>query len=170
MEAATDSHLELEGNWGNLSLAEAKIDQENKDQEEDEWDEQGYVMEGEELDDIYGDDELEELEGEELEASLKLAMENQLERIEQSKENHQPTPYEAIMQGASASEWKKAESKRGFGYNGPPAARTEREHTVSRRQEKLKRSTKRSEKGEFNHLESMNAITHPSAKDHLLSS
>jgi hypothetical protein len=32
-------------------------------------------MEGEELDDIYGDDELEELEGEELEASLKLAME-----------------------------------------------------------------------------------------------
>jgi hypothetical protein len=69
VEAATDSHLELD-----------------KDQEEDEWDEQGYVMEGEELDDIYGDDELEELEGEELEASLKLAMKNQLERIEQSNE------------------------------------------------------------------------------------
>jgi len=111
VETATDLHLVLD-----------------KNQEEDEWDEQGYVMEGEELDDIYGDDELEELEGEELEASLKLAMENQLERIEQSNESYQPTPYESIMQGASASEWKKAESKRGFGYSGPPAARTEREH------------------------------------------
>ena len=79
VEAATDSHLELE-DWGSLNLAKAMIDH----QKEDEWDEQGYVMEGEELDDIYGDDELEELEGEELEASLKLAMETQLERIEQS--------------------------------------------------------------------------------------
>jgi hypothetical protein len=70
-----------EGDWGCLNLEEAKIDQENKDQEWDEWDEQGYVMEGEELDDIYGDDELEELEGEELKASLKLAMENQLKRV-----------------------------------------------------------------------------------------
>ena len=95
VEAATDSHLQL-----------------NKDQEKDEWDEQGYVMEGEELDDIYGDDELEKLEGEELEASLKLAMENQLERIEQSNESYQPTPYESIMQGASASEWKDAEGKK----------------------------------------------------------
>ena len=69
------------------------------------------------------DDELEELE-----ASLKLAMKNQLERIEQSNESYQPISYESIMQGASASEWKETESKRGFGYSGPPAARTEREH------------------------------------------
>jgi len=128
VKAATDSHLELEEDWGN------EFDQENKDQEEDAWDEQGYVMEGEELEDIYGDDELEELEGQELEASLKLAMENQLKRIEQSSENYQSTPYEAIMQGASASEWKKAESKRGFGYRGPPAARTEREHRQKARE------------------------------------
>ena len=40
------------------------------------------------------DDELEELE---LEVSLKLAMKNQLERIEQSNESYQPTPYESIM-------------------------------------------------------------------------
>jgi hypothetical protein len=131
VEAATDSHLELEGDWGCLNLEEAKIDQENKDQEWDEWDEQGYVMEGEELDVIYGDDELEELEGEELKASLKLAMENQLKRVGQSNE---PTPYETIMQGASASEWKKAESKRGLGYSGPPAARTEREHRQKARE------------------------------------
>ena len=39
--------------------------------EEDE-DEQGYVREGEELEDIYEDDELSELEGEELEKTLKL--------------------------------------------------------------------------------------------------
>jgi hypothetical protein len=134
VEAAIDSHLELEEDWGNLNLAEVKFDRENKDQEEDAWDEQGYVMEGEELEDIYGDDELEELEGEELEVSLKLAMENQLKRIEQSSENYQPTPYEAIMQGASASEWKKAESKSGFGYGGPPAARTEREHRQKARE------------------------------------
>ena len=40
------------------------------------------------------DDELEELE---LEVSLKLAMKNQLERIEQSHEGYQPTPYESII-------------------------------------------------------------------------
>jgi hypothetical protein len=88
VEAATDSYLKLE-DWGNLNLAKAMIDQENKDQKEDEWDEQGYVMEGEELDNIYEDDELEELEGEELEASLKLAIETQLERIEQSNVWHE---------------------------------------------------------------------------------
>jgi hypothetical protein len=43
------------------------------------------------------DDKLEELEREELEASLKLAMKNQLERIEQSNESYQPTLYESIM-------------------------------------------------------------------------
>jgi hypothetical protein len=80
---------------------------------------------------LNGDDELEELEGEELKASLKLAMENQLKRVGQSNE---PTPYETIMQGASASEWKKAESKRGLGYSGPPAARTEREHRQKARE------------------------------------
>lgn len=56
---------------------------------------------GEELDDIYKDDELEELEGEELKAGLKLVIENQLKRVQQRNEL---TPYETIMQGASASE------------------------------------------------------------------
>ena len=70
VQATIDSHLEMEGDW-------ARIDQESNDQEEDEWDEQGHVMEEEELDDIYKDDELEELEGEELKAGLKLVMENQ---------------------------------------------------------------------------------------------
>ena len=94
VQAAIDSHLEMEGDW-------AGIDQENNDQEEEDWDEQGHVMEGEELYDIYKDDELEELEGEELKAGLKLVMENQLKRIQQRNEL---TPYETIMWGASASE------------------------------------------------------------------
>ena len=90
-------------------------------------DEQGYVREGEELEDIYEDDELSELEGEELEKTLKLVMENQMERMEQRKKQ-ELTPYEIVMQGASTSVWKKAESKRTLGYSGPPAVRTVREH------------------------------------------
>ena len=91
-------------------------------------DEQGYVREGEELEDIYEDEELSELEGEDLEKSLKLVMENQMERMEQRKREQELTPYETVMQGASTSVWKKAESKRALGYSGPPAVRTAREH------------------------------------------
>ena len=54
-------------------------------------DEQGYVREGEELEDIYEDDELLELEGEELEKTLKLVMENQMERMEQRKKQDKPS-------------------------------------------------------------------------------
>ena len=56
--------------------------------------------------------------------------------------------------------------KRGLGYSGPLAARTERENRQKAKEaEKL---MKRSEKGEFSHLESVNLITHPSTTDHLL--
>ena len=82
---------------------------------------------GEELEDMYEDDELSELEDEELEKTLKLVMENQMERMEQRKKQ-ELTPYEIVMQGASTSVWKKAESKRTLGYSGPPAVRTVREH------------------------------------------
>ena len=91
-------------------------------------DEQRYVREGEELEDIYEDDQLSELEGEDLEKTVKLVMENQMERIEQRKREQELTPYETVMQGASTSVWKKAESKRALGYSGPPAVRTAREH------------------------------------------
>ena len=110
------SPLGLEGS----SESEAKIDE----------DEQGYVREGEELEDIYEDDELSELEGEELEKSLKLVMENWMERMEQRKREKELTSYETVMQGASTSVWKKAESKRVLGYRGPLAARTAREHSL----------------------------------------
>ena len=55
---------------------------------------------GEELEDMYEDDELSELEDEELEKTLKLVMENQLERMDQRKKQ-ELTPYEIVMQGAS---------------------------------------------------------------------
>ena len=108
---------------------EAEIDQYFEDE-----DEQGYIREGEELEDIYEDDELSEMEGEELEKSLKLVMEDQMERMEQRKRDQELTSYETVMQGASASDWKKAESKRGLRYSSPPAARTEREHRQKARE------------------------------------
>jgi hypothetical protein len=123
LEGPKNSPLGLARSWDQLDLSEAKIDQYFEDE-----DEQGYVREGEELEDIYEDDELSEMEGEELEKSLKLVMEDQMERMEQRKRDQELTSYETVMQGASASDWKKAESKRGLGYSGPPAARTEREH------------------------------------------
>ena len=63
----------MEGSWDQLNLSEAEIDQYFEDA-----DEQGYVREGEELEDIYEDDELSEMEGEELQKSLKLVMEGQM--------------------------------------------------------------------------------------------
>lgn len=84
-------------------------------------------MSGKNLEDIY-EDELSELEGEELQQSLRLVMEDQMGRVEQRKKDQGLTPYETVLQGASAADWKKAEYKRGLGYSGPPAARTEREH------------------------------------------
>ena len=42
--------------------------------------------------------------------------------------------------------------------------------SIGRRPEKLKILIKRSEKGEFSHLESVNLTTHPSTTDHLLGS
>ena len=106
-------------------VSEAKINQYFESEDEDE---QGYIRQGEELEDIYGDDELSELEGDELERSLKLMMEDQMERIEKRKRDQELTPYETVMQGTLASDWKMAESKRSLAYSGPPAAWTQREH------------------------------------------
>ena len=131
LEGPRDSPMGLEGSWDHLDLSEAKIDQYFEFEDEDE---QGYVREREELEGIYEDSELSELEGEELEKSLKLVMEDEMERVEQRKRDQELTPYETVMQGASASDWKKAESKRGLGYSGPPAARTEREHRQKERE------------------------------------
>ena len=75
-----------------MDLSEAKIDQYFEDE-----DEQGYVREEEELEDIYEDDELSEIEGEELQRSLKLVMEGQMERMEKRKWDQELTSYETVM-------------------------------------------------------------------------
>ena len=82
----------MEGSWDQLNLSEAKIDQYFEDE-----DEQGYVREEEELEDIYEDDELSEMEGEELQKSLKLVMEGQMERMEKRKWDQKLTSYETVM-------------------------------------------------------------------------
>ncbi|KIM76461.1 hypothetical protein PILCRDRAFT_826237, partial [Piloderma croceum F 1598] len=61
------SPMGLEGSWDHLNLSEVKIDQYFEFEDEDEY---GHVREGEELEDIYEDGELSELEREELEKSL----------------------------------------------------------------------------------------------------
>ena len=86
LEGPRDSPWSI-GIWDHLDLSKAKIDQYFEDE-----DEQGYVREGEELEDIYEDDELSELEGEELEKSLKLVMEDQMQRMEQRKRDQELTP------------------------------------------------------------------------------
>ena len=117
----------LEGSWDKLDPSEVKIDQYFEDE-----DEQGYVREGEKLEDIYEDNELSEMEGDELQKSLKLVMEGQMKRMEQRMRDQELTSYETVMQGACASDWKKAESKRGLGYSGPPVVRTKRAQTESK--------------------------------------
>jgi hypothetical protein len=138
LEGPRDSPMGLEGSWDHLDLSEAKINLYFEFEDEDE---QGYVREGEELEDIYEDGELSELEGEELEKSLKLVMEDEMERMEQRKRDQELTPYETVMQGASASDWRKAESKRGLGtvVLQLPGQR----ESTGRRQGRLKRPTKR---------------------------
>ena len=79
------SPMGLEGSWDHLDLSEAKIDQYFEFEHEHE---HGYVREGEELEDIYEDGELSKLEREELEKSLKLVMEDEMERMEQRKRTH----------------------------------------------------------------------------------
>lgn len=128
VQAAIDSHLEMEGDW-------AGIDQDNNDQEEEDWDEQGHVMEGEESYDIYKDDELEELEGEELKAGLKLVMENQLKRIQQRNELK---PLCGVLQHLS----RRRQSQRGVWVtvvSWPPGQKG----SIGRRSEKLKFLIKR---------------------------
>lgn len=138
LEGPRDSPLGSETGW---DVSEAKINQYFESEDEDE---QGYIRQGEELEDIYGDDELSELEGDELERSLKLVMEDQMERIEKRKRDQELTPYETVMQGASASDWKMAESKRSLGYSGPPAARTQREHRQkARKAEEINREIRK---------------------------
>ena len=54
--------------------------------------------------DGYGDHELSELEGEELQDSLRVRMEGEIEELERL-DTPQPTAYAGIMQGISTHKW-----------------------------------------------------------------
>jgi len=70
------------------------------------------------------EDEIDELEGEELIESLRKEIEHEISLLKELD----PTPYEKISQvNLTTKEWKKAEKKRGFGYNGR-AEKTQRTH------------------------------------------
>ena len=92
--------LGLETGW---DVSEAKINQYFESEDEHE---HGYIRQGEKLEHIYRDDELSELEGDKLERSLKLVMEDQMERIEKRKRDQELTPYETVMQGAVKKYWR----------------------------------------------------------------
>ncbi|KAH8976853.1 hypothetical protein EDB86DRAFT_3094060 [Lactarius hatsudake] len=65
-----------------------------------------------------GGGDLEVLEGEDLLDGLR----NKLELLQQElKDLEKPTPYEHVLRKTTAKEWKKAEAKRGLGYNGQSA-------------------------------------------------
>ncbi|KAH9018306.1 hypothetical protein EDB84DRAFT_1626781 [Lactarius hengduanensis] len=67
-----------------------------------------------------GGGDLEDLEGEDLLDGLR----NELELLQQElKDLEKPTPYEHVLRKTTAKEWKKAEAKRGLGYNGQSARR-----------------------------------------------
>ncbi|KAH9068309.1 hypothetical protein EDB83DRAFT_2375613 [Lactarius deliciosus] len=67
-----------------------------------------------------GGGDLEVLEGEDLLDGLR----NELELLQQElKDLEKPTPYEHVLRKTTAKEWKKAEAKRGLGYNGQSARR-----------------------------------------------
>ena len=87
-------------------------------------DEQGYLREGEDLNDIYSDDKQEELDDDKL---LRLLLEKGLKKREQ--QSQQPLiAYQSLLQPPSVEQWKKAEQRRGMGYSAPLAKRTVREH------------------------------------------
>ena len=58
------------------------------------------------------DFDLEELEGQDLVEGLKKYWEQELQLLTQQ------TPYELLLQKKTSRDWKTAEAKRGFGYNG----------------------------------------------------
>ncbi|KAH9039650.1 hypothetical protein EDB85DRAFT_2181181 [Lactarius pseudohatsudake] len=80
-----------------------------------------------------GGGELEDLEGEDLLDGLR----NEWELLQQELESlEEPTPYKHLLGKTMAKEWKKAEAKRGLGYNGQ-SARRKREITQQLREKEV---------------------------------
>lgn len=78
------------------------------------------------------EDDIIEMEGPELVESLNKKFMEELETLEAAARSQKPTAYENIMQRHTKKDWEKAESNRGFGYNGL-SSRTKRRHNQDAR-------------------------------------
>jgi hypothetical protein len=81
----------------------------------------------EDEDGYHTDDDLSELEGGELEESLKRQREDESQDV-----------FHTLMRDVSQKEWKKAESKRSMGYGNKSSDRTERWRRQKEREKKMK--------------------------------
>lgn len=97
------------------------------DSDSDHFDNMEWEMENSE-------DEIDELEGEELIESLRKEIEHEINMLNLKLDPSHPTPYEKISEvNLTTNEWKKAEKKCGFGYNGR-AEKTQRTHRQQARE------------------------------------
>ncbi|KAI9456573.1 hypothetical protein BJY52DRAFT_1224236 [Lactarius psammicola] len=108
-----DSDIECTGWTGGVNYVPSDTDTDDEGWKETDLDGEGV---GSDEDD---NRDLEDLEGEELLDGLRNKWELQQELEDLAK----PTPYKHVMKKTIAKEWKKAEAKRGLGYNGQSAWR-----------------------------------------------
>jgi len=118
---------------GNNEKEQCSLTVDREDQSQD-LDAAGDTQEGDGYDE---DDVLSELEGEELQESLRKEMETELQVVEQNKVDLAPDPgstaYDILMRDLPGGQWKAAESNRHLGYNGN-AKRTKRRHRQEARE------------------------------------
>ncbi|KAH9014352.1 hypothetical protein EDB83DRAFT_2529309 [Lactarius deliciosus] len=106
--------IECTGWTGGVNYVPSDTDSNSDDED---WKETDLDDESDSAD---GGGELEGLEGEDLLDGLQNEWELQQQELESLEK---PTPYEHILGKTMAKEWKKAEAKRGLGYNGQSARR-----------------------------------------------
>jgi hypothetical protein len=112
-----DPDIECTGWTGGVNYVPSDSDSDDEDWKDTDWD--GPDGGGAESNDNDNED-LEDLEGGDLLDGLR----NKWELLQQELEDlAKPTPYEHILKKTRAKEWKKAETKRGLGYNGLSARR-----------------------------------------------
>jgi uncharacterized sporulation protein YeaH/YhbH (DUF444 family) len=111
-----DSDIECTGWTGGVNHVPSDTDTDSGDEDWKDTDLDGGSADSDEDD----NEDLEDLEGEDLLDGLQ----KKWELLQQELEDlEKPTPYECILKKTTAKEWKKAEARRGLGYNGKSARR-----------------------------------------------
>ena len=143
--SCSDAEIPDEGFTGcNNNEVSEEIDASDKEEESSLVDLQDNVdndnISNEEAGRYEEDDELSELEGEELEESLRKQMEGEMQAIDDTEEDPasdapqaKPTAYRVLMRDIPADQWKVAESNWRLGYSGH-AERTLWEHCQAARE------------------------------------